>query len=146
MPPGDMPKRIRQFCINTNQCVPESKGEIIRCILQSLSLKYRMTLESLEEITGKKYASIHMVGGGIKDEMLCQFTAEATGRTVLAGPVEATAIGNLMMQIMAIGEVKTLKEIRKIVKNSFPITKYIPHEIDLWDKAYVIFKNVLSLN
>lgn len=140
--PGNMPQRIREFCSNTNQPVPSGKGEIIRCISQSLALKYRLTVDSLEEILGKNLPVIHMVGGGIKDKMLCQFTANATAREVVAGPVEATAIGNLTIQAMALGEVGSLMEARSIVKNSFPTSIYKPQDIKAWDDAYNRFKKI----
>lgn len=145
MAPGDLPNRIRQFCRNTNQPIPESEGEVICCIMQSLALKYRMTIESLEEITGKSFDVIHMVGGGIQDKMYCRFTANATGRRVLAGPVEATSIGNIMVQVMALGEVKTLSDIRQVVRESFPITEYEPKDCEMWDEAYENFKKILKM-
>lgn len=144
MAPGDMPNRIREFCKKTGQYVPQTKGEIVRCIAQSLALKYRFTVENLEVILDKKLPVIHMVGGGIKDKMLCQFTADATGRQVEAGPVEATAIGNLMVQALALGAVKDLREIRQVVKNSFPTTEYIPQDTAAWDEAYERFKKVIG--
>jgi rhamnulokinase len=142
--PGDMPNKIREFCKNTNQPVPESKGEVVRCIAQSLALKYRKTVESLQDILGKELPVIHMVGGGIKDTMLCQFTANATGKEVMAGPVEATSIGNLMVQAMALGEVKTLREVRQIVKKSFPTTIYEPQDVNAWNEAYEKFKKIVG--
>jgi rhamnulokinase len=142
--PGNMPQRIRDFCKNTNQPVPESKGEIIRCVAQSLALKYRYTVECLEEILGKKLNVIHMIGGGIKDKMLCQLTANATGREVVAGPVEATSIGNIIVQAMALKEIGNLREARQIVKNSFPTTVYQPENISEWDEAYSKFVKLIS--
>jgi len=144
MHPGDMPDRIRQYCRNTNQPIPEGEGEVVRCIMQSLALKYRMTVESLEEITGKRFGKIHMVGGGIRDKMLCRFTADATGRTVLAGPVEATSVGNLMVQAMGLGEVKSLKEIRQVVKDSFPVESYEPEDTSMWKEAYEKFREIIK--
>lgn len=142
--PGNMPERIREYCRKTGQPVPETKGEVVRCITQSLALKYRMTLEKLEDLLGRKLPVIHMVGGGIKDKLLCRFTAEATGRSVIAGPIEASSIGNILVQAMALGKVKDLKEIRSIVKTSFPIVTYTPTEKELWDKAYAIYKELIK--
>lgn len=142
--PGNMPERIREYCRKTGQPVPETKGEVVRCITQSLALKYRMTLEKLEDLLGRKLPVIHMVGGGIKDKLLCRFTAEATGRSVIAGPIEASSIGNILVQAMALGNVKDLKEIRSIVKASFPIVTYTPTEKELWDKAYAIYKELIK--
>lgn len=141
--PGDMPERIRDYCRKTGQPVPETKGEIARCIAQSLALKYKLTFVSFEELLGRKLPVIHMVGGGIKDELLCRLTADATGRRVIAGPVEATAVGNLMIQAMAAGQVKDLRGIRWVVKNSFPITVYDPQDTKQWDEACLKFKKVI---
>lgn len=143
--PGDMPSRVKEFCKNTNQPVPNTKGDIIRCISQSLAMKYRMTVENLEEIQGKKLSDIHMVGGGIKDKLLCQFTANATARKVIAGPVEATSIGNLMVQAMALGQVKDLNEIRRIVKDSFPTLVYETIETAAWHDAFIRFKTIVGV-
>ncbi len=142
--PGNMPERIRQFCRDTNQKVPETKGEIIRCIAESLAFKYRYTVEGMEETTGKKYNVINIVGGGIKDKMICQFTANATKRTVSAGPVEATSIGNVIVQGMAMGAIADLSEGRKIVRNSFPIDTYEPQNSQAWDDAYEQWKKIIK--
>ncbi|MCX7711152.1 MAG: rhamnulokinase [Clostridia bacterium] len=142
--PGNMPERIREYCSKTNQKVPASRGEIVRCIAQSLALKYRMTVENLEQLLGKKLPVVHMVGGGIKDRMLCQFTANATARNVVAGPVEATSIGNLMVQAMALGKVKDLKEIRSTVAASFPTENFKPTDTASWNDAYNRFKNIIG--
>lgn len=142
--PGDMPRRIREFCKNTNQYIPESKGEIVRCIAESLAMKYRHTVESLEEILGKKLDVIHMVGGGIKDKMLCRFTASSTGRKVIAGPVEATAAGNLIIQAMALGRIKNLAEAREIIRNSFSTTVYMPESVETWSEAYLKYRKVIE--
>lgn len=142
--PGDMPGRIQEFCKNTNQPVPESKGEIIRCIAQSLALKYRYTVEGLERILDKKINVVHMVGGGIKDKMLCRFTANATGREVVAGPVEATSIGNIAVQAMALKEIGSLSQAREIIRKSFPMEVYQPEQTADWDEAYHKFKNIIG--
>ena len=142
--PGNMPKRIREYCKMTGQKVPETKGEIVRCIAQSLAFKYRQTVDGLEEVTGKKYSVINIVGGGIKDKMICSFTANATGRIVKAGPVEATSIGNVIVQAMAMGAVKDLDEGRTIVKNSFDIAEYTPQDSEAWEAAYKKFLDITS--
>ena len=142
--PGNMPKRIREYCEKTGQKVPETKGEIIRCIAQSLAFKYRETVEGMEDVTGNKYSVINIVGGGIKDKMICQFTANATKRTVSAGPVEATSIGNVIVQGIGVGAIKDIKEGRQIVKNSFDIATYEPQDSDAWDKAYEEWKKIIS--
>lgn len=144
MAPRNMPGKIADFCKETNQPVPENQGQTVRCIMQSLAFKYRYAIEGLEKVTGKKINSINMVGGGIKDKMLCQFTANATGRKVVTGPVEATGYGNLMMQAYALGEVKNLAEIRKVIRNSEDITTYMPEDTEAWNEAYEKFKAIMK--
>ncbi len=138
--PGNMPERVREFCRRTGQYVPESVGEVVRCIYESLALKYRQTAESIESLMGKKAKVIHVVGGGTKDTFLSQMTADACGTPVAAGPSEATAVGNLMMQAIALGEVKDLSQARQIVAASFELKHYEPSsERDVWDEAYARF-------
>ncbi|OQB16007.1 MAG: Rhamnulokinase [Firmicutes bacterium ADurb.Bin193] len=143
--PGNMPEKVKDYCRRTNQPVPESMGEIVRCVAQSIALKYRYTIECIEDITGKKIETINMVGGGIKDRMLCQFTANATGRPVKAGPVEATAAGNIILQLIALGKIESLAKGREIVKNSFSTEDYLPKDSKLWNEAYERFLKILSL-
>ncbi len=142
--PGNMPRRIREYCEKTGQKVPQTKGEVVRCIAQSLAFKYRETVEGMEEVTGNKYNVVNIVGGGIKDKMICQFTANATKRKVSTGPVEATSIGNVVVQAMAMGAIKDLKEGRQVVKNSFDITVYEPQDSEAWDKAYEEWKRIIK--
>ncbi|NLC44789.1 MAG: rhamnulokinase, partial [Clostridiales bacterium] len=139
---GNMPEKIQQFCKQTGQTVPESKGEIVRCIYESMALKYRWSFERLEEILGRSLDVLHMVGGGIKNRMLNQFTANVLNKPVICGPIEATAIGNLMVQAMALGEVKNQGEMRQLVKDSFPTEDYLPKNTDAWDDAYVRFLKI----
>ncbi|MFW5823283.1 MAG: rhamnulokinase, partial [Tangfeifania sp.] len=136
MNPGNMPEAIREYCRKTNQDVPDTKGEIARCIYDSLVLKYKFTLRQIESVTGKTIEKLHIIGGGANNEMLNQLTADATGITVIAGPAEATAIGNIMMQAKAMGYKTTLKEIREVVRNSFPVKTYEPSPQADWGKAY----------
>lgn len=142
--PGNMPRRIREFCEKTGQKVPQTKGEVVRCIAESLAFKYRNTIEGMEEVTGKKYNAVNIVGGGIKDKMICRFTANATKRTVQAGPVEATSIGNVIVQAMAVGAVRDLKEGRRIVRDSFDIAVYEPEDAAAWDAAYEKWKKIIQ--
>lgn len=142
--PNHMPERIMNYCKKTGQQVPETKGEIIRCIAQSLALKYRLTIENLESLLGRKLGCVHMVGGGIKDKMICQFTANATHRQVLTGPVEATAIGNNLAQLIAHGELKNIAEGRQLVADSFPVTEYQPKDVEDWEAAYDTFCRVIG--
>lgn len=139
-PKGNIPRRVRAFCERTGQAVPRSEGEVICCINQSLALKYRYTLEQIEACTGKCYPVIYMIGGGIQSELLCQMTANASGRKVIAGPVEATALGNIAVQLIALDEIKDVAEARAIVANSEPTREYHPRDQERWEKAYHTFK------
>ncbi|WP_322745754.1 rhamnulokinase family protein [Paenibacillus donghaensis] len=136
LPPGNMPQRIQEYCRASGQAVPQSRPEIIRCILESLAFKYRQTLDEIEALTGEDIEQIHMVGGGIQNRLLCQLTANVTGRSVIAGPVEATSIGNLMMQAKAHGEVKHLADIREVVRQSYPPEIYVPEDAEEWEERY----------
>ncbi len=140
--PGNMPLAIQQFCRNTGQPVPESKGEIARCIYDSLALKYKFTVEQIESVTGKKIGKLHIIGGGAHNDMMNQLTADALGIPVFAGPAEATAIGNLLVQARALGAVHSLSEIREVVKNSFDVVACKPMLKLDWEKAYEQFKNL----
>ena len=137
--PGNMPEAIRKYCRKTKQYVPETKGEIARCIYDSLVLKYKFTLRQIESVTGKKIEKLHIIGGGANNEMLNQLIANALGIPVVAGPTEATAIGNIMMQARAMGFVASLNEIRKVVRHSFEVKIYEPSPRLDWEKAYIKF-------
>ncbi|MDZ7288673.1 MAG: rhamnulokinase [candidate division KSB1 bacterium] len=134
--PGEMPQKIAAYCRETNQSVPTTPGAIVRCVLESLALLYRQRLDQLEELTGRKLTTLHIVGGGSKNLLLNQLSASATGRTVLAGPVECTAIGNVLIQAIALGHVASLASARRIVRDSFPLVRYEPQETELWEQAY----------
>jgi rhamnulokinase len=133
--PGDMPARLAAYCNRTGQAPPVDEGGFVRCALESLALKYRWTIERLEAILGTAIATIHVVGGGTRNTLLCQFTADACGRVVHAGPVEATAAGNVLMQAMARGRIASLADARAIVAASFPVTVYEPRDPDGWADA-----------
>ena len=135
-PFGNMPKRIKEFCERTGQPVPETDGEICRCIYESLAFKYRQTLENLEKVTGKKFDRIHMVGGGIQNKLLCGFAADFCNVTAVAGPIEGTATGNAVVQLIALGEIKDLAEARKVVANNTELKFYEPNNTDEVEKAY----------
>lgn len=138
--PGNMPEKIREYCRMTGQPVPESVGEIVRCIYESLALKYRYTVDTIGTLRGKPATMINVVGGGTKDKFLSQMTADACGIPVCAGPEEATAIGNLVMQAIAQGEIKDLAQAREVVANSFEMKHYQPcTEREAWDEAYARF-------
>lgn len=132
--PGDMPTRIKRFCKTTGQKVPEKPAEIARCVFESLALKYRIVLEHASEITGQPVEVIHVVGGGSQNTLLCQLTADALKVPVLAGPVEATALGNVMVQALASGHVDSLQGIRTIIRRSIEVSRYMPRgEAGGWD-------------
>jgi rhamnulokinase len=133
--PQDMPKAIQEFCRQTRQPVPKSPGELTRCARESLALKYRSVLGALEELTGNRIEVIHIVGGGSKDGLLDQMTADACQRPVVTGPVEATAMGNLMMQVRASGEVESLAEMRAAIRQSSEVKRYEPRDASAWDDA-----------
>ena len=134
--PGDMPKRINEHLAKTGQQTTDDKGQIIRIILESLALRYRAVMEYIEDATGNKIDVLHIVGGGIQNEMLCQFTANALGKKVITGPIEATASGNILMQAIATGQVKSLSDARKIVRKSFDLKEYQPQDVAVWEKQY----------
>jgi rhamnulokinase len=139
LPPGDMPSRIQDYCLQTRQAVPQSKGEIVRSALEGLALRYRWVLERTEEMLGTTLDPIHIVGGGTKNELLSQLTANAIGRRVITGPSEATATGNVLVQALALGHVGSLAEGRRIVRNSFPVKVFDPGDRSGWDEAYALF-------
>jgi rhamnulokinase len=130
--PGDMPTRIRDYCHTTGQSIPDSIGSLTRCIFESLALKYRYVLSQLMWLTGRHIETIHIVGGGAQNALLCQMTADATGCRVLAGPAEATALGNMVVQLIALGELRSVEEGRALIRESFPLTAYEPHETECW--------------
>jgi rhamnulokinase len=134
--PGDMPARIRAFCRATGQPVPQSKGAVVRCALESLARKYRGVVERLEEILDRRLEPVHIVGGGARNRLLNQFTADATGRQVVTGPIEATAIGNVIAQAMALGHIASLEEGRQVVRDSFDVDSYEPAGQPEWEEAY----------
>lgn len=135
--PPDMPRAIQEFCRETRQQAPESEGALIRCALESLALAYQRVLSALEEVSGVRVEMIHIVGGGSRNDLLNQFTANACGRSVLAGPVEATALGNLMIQARACGEVNSLAELRSIVTQSSELKQFEPESANAsaWQEA-----------
>lgn len=135
-PPGDMIGRIQAFCQQTGQIIPKTVGEIVRCVLESLALKYRYTLERHIQVTGRTVETIHIVGGGSQNPLLCQMTANATQRPVLAGPVEATALGNGLVQLIALGELDDLAQARAVIRASYPPKHYHPVAVQAWDDAY----------
>lgn len=141
---GNLPRRIKEYCKRTNQNIPETKAQITRCIYESLALKYCMTLKELKECTGNDYQKLHMVGGGIQSKLLCQMTANACGLNVIAGPVEATVLGNISLQLIALGALKDISEVRALLRKGEDIIEYTPQDTRLWNRAYDRFEEVIS--
>ena len=143
--PGEMPDRIRAYCLRTGQPAPEGPGAVARCIFESLALKFRYTIELLASVTGISPPEIHIVGGGARNRFLCQCTADATGLPVLAGPEEATSVGNLLGQAIALGELASLGDARAVVRSSFEPASYEPTGRPQWEQAYGRFTELLAL-
>ena len=143
VPHGNIPERVREFCRKTGQYVPETVGEIMRCIYESLAMKYRLTFEKLRECTERDYPVIHVIGGGTKDGLLCQMTANSCDRTVKAGPIEATVMGNVAVQLMSGGSVKNIGQARKIVADSSELKTFEPKDTDKWAGAYEDFLKII---
>lgn len=140
--PGNLPARIADYCRRTGQSVPENEGQTVRCIYESLALRYRAVLEGIEKCTGKKYDSLNVVGGGTKDTLLCKMTANACNITVYAGPIEATVMGNVAVQLISGGDIADVIEARRIIANSGQLKCYSPENTAAWDEAYEKFKSV----
>jgi rhamnulokinase len=136
--PGGMPERVRAYLVRTGQPAPRDDGAIARCVLESLALKYRHILEQTERLSGRTFDKLHMVGGGIRNRLLCQWTANAIGRPVWAGPIEGSAIGNLAVQWIASGDLADIREARAVIRDSFPVTVYEPEpgSAAAWEEAY----------
>jgi rhamnulokinase len=142
--PESMPLAIDEYCAKTEQSAPQTPAAYARAILESLALKYRSVLESLEEITARRFTEIRIIGGGSRNRVLNQFTANATGRPVIAGPVEATALGNIAMQMLATGAVSSLAGARAVIERSFPTERFEPGTTGDWDAAYRRFRQFVS--
>lgn len=145
MNPDSMPEEIAAYCRESGQPEPRTIGETVRCILESLALKYRMVLEQAEQLTGTVFDGLHMVGGGIQNELLCRFTAGAIGRLVWTGPVEASAIGNMLVQLMAGGYLADMQEGVELVKASFPMSTYEPEQQTEWENAYARYQQLMEV-
>ena len=144
-PPGDIPGRVREFCRRTGQPVPETVGQVMRCIYESLALKYRFALEQLSRATGKQFSVLHVLGGGAKDGLLCRMTADCAGIPVIAGPVEATALGNILIQLVALGELPDIAAGRALIAATEPVKRFAPADRNDWDKAYETYIIILSV-
>lgn len=141
--PGDMPARIRTYCEKTGQYVPQTVGQIVRCIYESLALKYRFALDQISQITGKRLDVLHILGGGAQAKLLCEMTANCIGRKVIAGPSEATALGNMLLQLIALGDLPDLDAGRKLIARTQPLDTYLPSDPESWDAAYDRFLKLL---
>jgi rhamnulokinase len=142
--PLSMPEEIASCCRDTRQPVPSTRGEFARCILESLALKSRFAIDQLNGILGRPLRRIHIIGGGSRNAVLCQSTANATGLPVTAGPVEGTAIGNLLVQGMALGVIPSHAAGREIVRRSFDLKDYVPADRDRWEEAYGRFRPLVG--
>ena len=142
---SDMLGEIDAFCKKTHQPAPKTPGAYVRCVLESLALKYRLVLHSLEQVSGQRIQQIRIIGGGSKNHVLNQFTADATGRRVLAGPAEATALGNIAIQILSTGEASSLEEVRTIVDRSFPTEVFEPADTDKWEQQTERFEQYCEM-
>ncbi|WP_418666610.1 rhamnulokinase [Allofournierella sp.] len=142
--PGDIPLRVQEFCRRTRQPVPSSVGEVMRCIYESLALKYRYALDQLTAATGINFKALHVLGGGAKDKLLCQMAADSCGITVVAGPVEATALGNLIIQLVALRALPDLAAGRRMLAQSEALMQYQPTDKGKWEVAYRTYRNILK--
>jgi rhamnulokinase len=142
--PTDMPAALRAYCVATGQPAPDSVGALVRCCLESLALKYRWVVEGLETLTGRSISTVRVVGGGSQNALLCQLTADACRRQVVAGPVEATALGNIMVQALATGHLPDIAAGRTAVGASFPLVTYDPHDSSAWDEAATSFGKLVA--
>ena len=141
---GDLPSRIRAFCCVTGQHVPDTRGEVMRTIYASLAMTYRENMQKLVSLTGKEYKTLHMLGGGIKDTLLCRLAADAIGTRVVAGPSEATVFGNIAVQMLALGELSSLAEARSVIAASENLKIYDPKDTALWAESEAAYRAVLG--
>lgn len=136
---GSMPEKIRNYCKNTNQPVPDSDGALVRCIYESLAMKYKFAVNQLTENTGREFDVLHLLGGGTKDGFLCQMTADSLGIPVVAGPAEATALGNILLQLIALGDIQDIDEGRAVIRAQERVKQYQPENAGAWENAYEKF-------
>ena len=141
---GQIPEKIRQFCKETNQSIPETDGALVRCIYESLAMKYKFALRQISDNTGKVFDILHLLGGGTKDSFLCQMTANSLAIPVASGPTEATALGNILLQLIALGDIKDIDAGRKLIRSRENVKEYSPADIGSWEKAYKKYITVLN--
>lgn len=142
---GDMPARVRKFCEYTDQRIPRTDAELVRVVMESLAMRYRQVLEQLSDVTGTTFGRVSIVGGGARDRFLCQLTSNILGKPVLAGPYEATALGNALAQLIGIGVIDSLKQGREIIRHSFPPDQYLPDHSPEWESQYQKFLKVTAV-
>lgn len=141
---GNLPDKIREYCRKTDQPAPETVGQLVRCIYESLVLKYRLALEQISECTGKKFDVLHLMGGGTKDCFLCELAAKSLGIPVIAGPIEATALGNIVLQLVALGEIGSIEEGRRIIASTEKVKNFVQEHTSDWDEAYERFCKIIN--
>ena len=141
---GNLPDKIRAYCKNTNQEVPETIGQLVRCIYESLAMKYRYTFDGIKDCTQKDYDRIHVMGGGTKDKLLLDMTAKSCNVNVYGGPIEATALGNIAIQLMSSGAISDIKQARKIIASGENLKLYTPDSRDGWEDAFNVFKSIIE--
>ena len=141
---GNLPDKIREYCRKTGQPVPETIGQVVRCIYESLALKYRLALTQISECTGKRFDVLHLMGGGTKDGFLCELSAQSLGIPVIAGPIEATALGNIVLQLIALGEIESIEEGRKIIAETEKVKTFSGEHTPDWDEAFERFCKIIK--
>ncbi len=141
---GNLPDKIRAYCKNTGQPVPETIGQVVRCIYESLAMKYRLALQQIGECTGKKFSVLHLMGGGTKDGFLCELAAQSLGIPVVAGPIEATALGNIVLQLIALGEIENIEKGREIIAETEKVKTFSQEHTPDWDEAFERFCEIIK--
>ena len=144
--PADMEQAIKTYCSDHRQSIPQTRGQIVRCIFESLALRYRQVLDNLRTLSPRQVEALHVIGGGSRNDLLNQWTANAIGIPVIAGPSEATAIGNIMIQALAAGAAKDVSSMRRLINRSIPLKTFYPEDTEVWDTAYLHFKQITMDN
>ena len=144
--PADMPEAINEYCLRTNQEIPDGHAAYIRMIFESLAMKYRETLDVFKSLSEHPIEKLHVIGGGSRNTLLNQFTANAIGLPVIAGPAEASSVGNIMLQAKAAGIVQSLQEMRNVISANVELSTYYPQDSELWQAAYIKYRNIIGLH
>lgn len=143
--PADMEQAIKNYCSDHRQPVPQTRGQVVRCIFESLALRYRQVLDNLRTLSPCQVETLHVIGGGSRNDLLNQWTANAIGIPVVAGPSEATAIGNVMIQALTAGTAKDISSMRRLINGSIPLKTFYPEDTEMWDAAYLHFKQMTMI-